>query len=344
MSKINKTDFYQKIYNLIKEGRRKTYQVVNLTMLHTYWNLGKLIVEEEQNGKTRAAYGKKLIPTLSRQLTLEFGKGFNVTNLYYMTQFYNTFPILHAVRGELTWTHYRLLLKVTNQETREFYISQSIDNQWSTRQLERQINSHYYKRLLSSQNKKLVIHEANKKNKPLKPEDLIKDPYVWEFLDFKPNTTFLEKELESALINKIQSFLLELGKGFSFVGRQQRISTATKHFYIDLVFYNYYLKCFVLFDLKIGELMHQDIGQMDMYVRFYEHHKKVEGDNPTIGIILCSEKDETIVRYSVLKESEQLFASKYLLYLPTEEELKVTLEQEREQIKIEKKLVLNEEE
>lgn len=197
---------------------------------------------------------------------------------------------------------------------------------------------------MSSQIKEPVIEEAKQKNKPTKPEDLIKDPYVWEFLGFKPNTSFLEKELEAALIDKLQSFLLELGKGFSFVGRQERIATSNNNFYIDLVFYNYYLKCFVLFDLKIGELTHKDIGQMDFYNRYYEENKKVAGDNPTIGIILCSKKDETVVKYSMLKDSEHLFASRYLLYLPTEEELKEKLAYEMNQLKLEKKLAFEEEE
>lgn len=243
------------------------------------------------------------------------------------------------LRPELSWTHYRLLLKVSDTEAREFYVNEIIENNWSTRQLERQINSFYYKRILSSKNKKLVKKEAQKLTSPLEPSDIIKDPYVLEFLDLKENKTFLEKDLESELLDKLQEFLLELGKGFSFVARQQRISSETQHFYIDLVFYNYLLKCFVLIDLKVGKLTHQDIGQMDMYVRLYEDKIKPEGDNPTIGIILCSEKDETIVKYSVLEENRRLFASKYKLYLPTEEELKSELNKERELLERKSKLL-----
>ncbi|MCB0596619.1 MAG: DUF1016 domain-containing protein [Lewinellaceae bacterium] len=338
MAELRTQKFYQNIRQLIEQARHRTYRVVNAAMLHTYWNIGRLIVEEEQEGSAKAVYGKNLIPSLSRQLTQDFGKGFNTTNLKYMRQFYLSFPKGHAVRDELTWTHYRLLLKVQNDNARDFYIAEAIENQWSTRQLERQVNSFYYERLLSSQNKRPVVEEAEDNNRKLQPEDFIKDPYVWEFLNLEPHKSFLEKELETALISKLQAFLLELGKGFSFVARQQRLSTESKHFYIDLVFYNFYLKCFVLIDLKIGELTHQDIGQMDMYVRYYEDNRKVEGDNPTIGIILCSEKDEAIVRYSVLEESRQLFASRYLTYLPTEEELARELEREVEEIRLEKRL------
>lgn len=338
MSQLHEHPFYQNIRELIEQARRQTYRAVNSFMLQTYWNIGRLIIEEEQDGKARAIYGQKLIPTLSRQLTEDFGKGFNSRNLHYMCALYRNFPNLNAVRSELSWTHYRLLLKVQNEKARDFYILEAIENQWSTRQLDRQINSFYYERLLSSQNKKPVIQEAEQQSSTLQPEDLIKDPYVWEFLNLDPDKSFLEKELEKALIDKLQAFLLELGKGFSFVARQQRISTESKHFFIDLVFYNFYLKCFILIDLKVGELTHQDIGQMDMYVRYYEDQRKVEGDNPTIGIILCSEKDETVVKYSVLEESRQLFASRYMLYLPTEDELARELEREMAEIRLEKRL------
>jgi len=236
---------------------------------------------------------------------------------------------------ELSWTHYRLLLKLENPKARNFYIQECIESNWSTRQLERQINSFYYERLLSSQNKQVVRDEAETNAVTLKPENIIKDPYIFEFLNLKENT-FLEKDLEEALIGKLQTFLLELGKGFAFVAQQQRITADGEHFYVDLVFYNYLLKCFVLIDLKLGKLTHQDIGQMDFYVRYYENEVKTSTDNPTIGIILCSEKNETIIKYSILEESQQLFASKYKLYLPTEEELIQELESELLQLKLEK--------
>jgi predicted nuclease of restriction endonuclease-like (RecB) superfamily len=329
---------YPLIAQIIKDARAKAYQAVNSAMVQAYWYIGQQIVEEEQAGKHRAEYGTGLLKYLSEKLTADFGTGFNVRNLAYMKQFYTSYPILHAVRAELSWTHYRLLLKVQNEKAREFYLNEAIDNQWSTRSLERQINTFYYERLLSSQDRKPVRQEAEENTTAFQPADVIKDPYILEFLQLKENTAFLEKELETALIGKLQDFLLELGKGFSFVARQRRITAEGSHFYIDLVFYNYILKCFVLIDLKMGELTHQDIGQMDFYVRFWEDQCKTEGDNPTIGIILCSEKNNTIVKYSVLENSQTLFASKYMLYLPTEAELKAELEREKLQIEMEKRL------
>ena len=241
-----------------------------------------------------------------------------------------TFPIMNALRSQLSWTHYRLILKVEDKNARNFYVNECTESNWSTRQLERQINSFYYQRLLASRDKDIVKKEAESRNETLKPSDLLKNPYILEFLDLKENTVHLERDLETAILSRLQEFLLELGRGFSFVARQQRITTeAGQHYYIDLVFYNYLLKCFLLIDLKIGTLSPQDVGQMDMYVRLYEHLKKPKGDNPTIGIILCSERDETVVKFSVLNGSEQLFASKYQLYLPTQQELKQVLESER---------------
>jgi predicted nuclease of restriction endonuclease-like (RecB) superfamily len=323
-------NLYNEISTLIQQARSKVVQSVNWTMVITYWEIGNRIVEEEQHGENRAEYGRFLIKTLSEKLTGEFGKGFTQTNLKYMRQFFKSFPIRHALRDRLSWTHYRLLMKIEDETARQFYINESVDCSWSTRQLERQINSFYYQRLLASPDKKILKAEAESHNQPLKPVDVLKNPMVLEFLDLKENINYLEHDLEKAILNKLQDFLLELGKGFCFVARQQRITTdAGKHYYIDLVFYNYLLKCFVLIDLKIGTLTPQDAGQMDMYVRLYEHLKKPEGDNPTLGIILCSERDETVVKFSVLAENKQLFASKYQLYLPTKEELKNLLETER---------------
>lgn len=240
-----------------------------------------------------------------------------------MRQFYQSFPIRNTLCTELSWSHYRLLMRVENEEVRAFYLKESIESAWSVRQLERQINSFYYQRLLASQHKDVVKREAEQNNTPISPSEILKDPYILEFLDLKENKDYLEVDLESALIDKLQEFLLELGKGFSFVARQQRITTeAGKHYYIDLVFYNYLLKCFVLIDLKIGTLTPQDVGQMDLYVRLYERQKRTDTDNPTIGIILSSQNDETVVEYSMLAESRQLFASQYMLYMPTEEEFK----------------------
>jgi len=330
---------YSRIREILETARTSAYRAVNFAMVQAYWHIGREIVEEEQRGKQRAEYGASLIGELSQKLTAEYGQGFNKTNLWYIKQFYLVFKNLHALRGELSWTHYRLLLKIEKEEVRQFYLSECVQSNWSTRQLERQINSFYYERLLSSRKKAPVKKEIQKLEPSLKPEDIIKDPYVLEFLNVKENIRFLEKDLESALIGKLQDFLLELGKGFSFVGRQQRISADGDNFYIDLVFYNYLLKCFVLIDLKIGKLTHQDIGQMDFYVHYYENEIRAETDNPTIGIILCSEKNETVVKYSVLSESKRLFASKYKLYLPTEKELKEELEREKRMIEMELKLL-----
>ena len=336
---------YNEIKTFLENARTQAYKAINSAMVLRLLEIGRLIVEQEQNGEAKSKYGQALIKELSKRLTHDFGKGFTVTNLKYMRQFYLTFPISHAVRDqsdmsalrpELSWTHYRLLLKVENPRARNFYIQECIESNCSTRQLERQINSFYYERLLSSQNKQVVREEAETKAITLRPENIIKDPYVLEFLDLKENSQFLEKDLEEALIGKLQAFLLELGKGFAFVARKRRITADGEHFYVDLVFYNYLLKCFVLIDLKLGKLTHQDIGQMDFYVRYYEGKIRTETDRPTIGIILCSEKNETIVKYSVLEDSQQLFASKYKLYLPTEEELIHELESELLQLKLEK--------
>jgi predicted nuclease of restriction endonuclease-like (RecB) superfamily len=324
-------------------------------MVEAYWNVGRMIVIEEQQGKERAEYGEALLRGLSERLTIDFGKGFGVSNLFAFRQFYLSFQKFRAVRGispksengtqtpslipsalrrELTWTHYRLLIRVEKSEAREWYMNEAAEQNWSTRVLERQINSLYYERLKMSRDKKPVIKEMHEKTKTLvaTPQDFIKDPYVLEFLGLKDNPNYRESDLEQAIIGKLQAFMLELGKGFAFVARQQRISTDTKDFFIDLVFYNYLLKCFLLIDLKTGELTHQDIGQMDMYVRLYEDKYKSKDDNSTIGIILCTDKDETVVKYSVLKENKQLFASKYKLYLPTEQELIDEIEREKAMI------------
>ncbi len=317
--------------NIIETGRKAAYHAVNINMVKTYWELGQLIVEEEQQGEERAKYGKYLIAELSKRLTLEFGKGYDKRNLFYMKQFYLTYPIVNSLRSQLTWTHYRLLLKVQNKSARAFYEEETIKSGWNTRALDRQINAFYFERLLSSADKNAVENEAVEKVAALGNDTLefIKSPYVLEFLNVKPDHKLYEDDLEQLLMDNLQEFLLELGRGFSFVARQKYIRADDEDFFIDLVFYNYLLKCFVLIDLKIGRLTHQDIGQMDMYVRMYEDLYKIEGDNPTIGIILCSEKTEAVVKYSVLSESQQLFASKYLLYLPSEAELKTELERER---------------
>ena len=330
--------FYQQIKHILLEARNKVYQTANFVMVEAYWNIGKSIVEQ-QDGYEKAEYGSRLIAELSKQMTVDFGKGFTPTNLKYMRQFYLTFPKSHALRDELSWTHYRLLLKVEDEQVRLFYMQETVDCNWSTRTLERQIGNLYYERMLMSHNRQLVKNEATEKQVSQEPKDIIKDPYVLEFLGLQDNTDFRENELEQAIIDKLQRFLQELDKGFAFVGRQYRLTTETgKHFYADLVFYNYLLKFFLIIDLKAEPLTHQDIGQMDMYVRYFEDRIRQDSDNPTIGLILCTEKDKTIVKYSLLNDSSQIFASKYMLYLPTEQELKKEIERQRVQIEQEQKL------
>ena len=316
--------------SLLKQSRQQLQQNINTTMVYTYWQIGRLIVEQEQQGSERAAYGKQVLKQLSIVLTAEFGKGFDARNLRNMRSFYQTFPNWNAVRTNLSWTHYRSLIRIENDLARQWYLSEAISQNWSARALDRQISSLYYDRLLSSQDKAPVEQEAQEKTSELAvtQKDFLRDPYIFDFLNL-PHQSLVESEVEQALIDNLQKFLLELGKGFAFVERQQRISTEDQDFYIDLVFYNFKLKCFLLIDLKIGKLNHQDVGQMDTYTRMYDQLKKEPDDNPTIGLILCSEKSEAVAKYSVLADGKQLFASKYLPYLPTEEELRKELERER---------------
>ncbi|HDZ61906.1 MAG TPA: DUF1016 domain-containing protein [Nitrospirae bacterium] len=328
---------YGHIREILETARSSAYRAVNFEMVRAYWNIGRVIVEGEQKGKARSDYGTYLLDELSKRLTAEFGKGFDRTNISKMRVFYLAYPIVDALRPQLTWTHYRLLLRVEKESVRNFYVEECIAGKWSTRQLERQINSFYHDRLLSSRKKSLVRAEIKKLEPASAPDDIIKDPYVLEFLRLKENKDYLESSLEQGLMDKLHDFLLELGKGFSFVARQKRITIDGDHFYIDLVFYNYILKCFVLIDLKTAKLTHQDIGQMDFYVRYFEQEIKQPEDNPTIGLILCTEKNETMAKYTLLKNSKNIFASKYKLYLPTEEELKKELERERKLLEIEKK-------
>ncbi|WP_293302017.1 PDDEXK nuclease domain-containing protein [Pedobacter sp. UBA4863] len=310
---------FSAIKEIIIQSRLRVFRLANSALLESYWHIGKLIIEDEQQGKHRADYGKATLKNLSKQLTLEFGKGFDYTNLTNIRKFYLSFPILDALRQELSWTHYRLLSRLDSEVKRTFYINEAIASNWNSRELQRQINTLSFERTLTQP----------KSTAQQSIQHLIKDPYIFEFLGLKPETSTTERNLETAIIDHLQKFLLEFGKGFAFVARQQHIVTDTSDFFIDLVFYNYILKCFVIIDLKTGSLNHQDIGQIDMYVRMYDDLKRSEGDNPTIGLLLCSEKDETIVKYSVLNDKNKLFSSKYLLYLPKEEELKNIIEQDR---------------
>jgi len=316
------------VKEIIINARQRVFRMANSTLLETYWQIGKLIIEDEQQGSAKAQYGKATLKKLSAALTMEFGKGYDYTNLTNMRNFYVAFPILDAVRQELSWTHYRLLSRLDSGEKRSFYLNESVTSNWNSRELQRQINTLAFERV--------VKHLPETKNKP-SIESLIKDPYIFEFLGLSSEEKNTERSIETAIINHLQKFLLEFGKGFAFVARQQHIVTDTSDFYIDLVFYNYILKCFVIIDIKTGTMKHQDIGQLDMYVRMYDDLKRSDDDNPTIGLLLCSEKDEAIVKYSVLNDQNNLFANKYLLYLPKVEDLKNLIEEDRLRFELEKK-------
>ena len=324
---------YQAIAEVIAQARQQVRQAVNQHMVQAYWHIGRLIVEQEQQGQQRAEYGKQQLKQLSERLQAEFGKGFDVGNLRNMRQFYLTFPKHYTLRSVLSWSHYRTLMRIENPAARQWYADEAADENWSVRALERQIGTLYYERLLASKDKSTVEQEAQEKTEPLQddPKHYLRDPYILDCLNL-PDKTWQESDLEQGIISNLQQFLLELGKGFAFVERQQRIRTDDGDYFIDLVFYNFHLKCFLLIDLKMHKLTHQDVGQMDMYVRMYEKHKRRPDDNPTIGLILCSERNNTVAKYSVLSESKQLFASKYLTALPTEEELARELERERERV------------
>lgn len=328
--------FYNEIKQILSSARSKAYASVNFVMVEAYWSIGKSIVEK-QGGDARAEYGTALLKEVSKHLTADFGKGFTEANLKNMRQFYLTFQNSYALRSELSWSHYRLIMRVENEKAREFYLEECAKANWSTRQLERQINSFFYERLLSSKDKESVRNEIFSLEKRIAPEDIIRDPYVLEFLGLEQSPSLFEKDLEQALIEHLQKFLLELGRGFSFVARQKRITFDGRHFFIDIVFYNYILKCFVLIDLKIGDLTHQDLGQMQMYVNYYTREMMNDGDNPPIGIVLCADKSESVVKYTLSEENTQIFASKYKLYLPTEEELKREIEAECEILEREQK-------
>ena len=329
---VTNSVLYESIRSVLLESRSHAYQAVNTAMLMAYWSVGRLIVEDEQHGKERGDYGKGVLSALSERLVKEFGAGFGVRNLQQMKKFYLLFPNANAVRSQLTWTHYRSLLRVENPDAREWYLNEAIKEQWSSRQLDRQISTLYYERLLMSQQKDLVLAEAKEKLAAVEPEQFIKNPYVLEFLDLKDYPALRESDLERALIDNLQDFLLELGRGFCFVARQKLMRYDANAFYLDLVFYHSILKCYVLIDLKIGMLSHGDVGQMDSYIRMFDALYKNADDNPTIGLILCSEKNEAVARYSVLNDGKQMFASKYQFTLPTPEELQAQVEKERRRI------------
>ncbi len=329
MATENFSGAYASIKEILQSARSQAFRAVNFAMVKAYWEIGRVIVEEELRGKNRANYGERLIDELSERLSKEFGAGFNRSNLFYIRQFYLMFPKVHALRGQLTWTHYRLLLRQENEYARRFYLNECINSRWSTRELDRQMNSLLYERLALSKDKKGVLELAKKGQIIEKPADLVKDPFVLEFVGLGEKERVDENELEARLAARLKDFLLELGRGFSFVARQKRITVGEEHYHIDLVFYNYLLKCFVLIDLKAGKLTHQDIGQMDFYVRYFEKEVRSEGDNPTIGLILCSDKNSAMAKYTLLADGRQIFASKYRLVLPNEKELVEEMERQR---------------
>ena len=326
---------FAEIREVLVTARRTAYKAVNFAMVTAYWNVGRLIVEDEQQGNTRAEYGKAILADLSKRLTDEFGKGFDERELRRIRQFYLVFPKWDALRPELTWTHYRLLIRVQNEQARLWYMNEAAEQTWSSRQLDRQISVLYYERLLNSTDTLSVREEAENNLAQLAPQEFIHDPYVLEFLNLKNYPALHETDIEKSLINNLQSFLLELGKGFCFVARQKMMRYDNEDFYVDLVFYHSILKCHVLIDLKLGKLTHQDVGQMDSYIRMFDDLYKHADDNPTLGLILCSDKNEAVVKYSVLAEHRQIFASKYLLELPTPEVLQQEIMRERKQLEIE---------
>jgi len=331
----NTADIFKDAQNIIEHARNYAYQAVNVAMVQRNWLLGKRIADEELQGENRAEYGKEIIKRLADYLTDLYGKGFTKSNLYQFAQFYKSFPeIFHAVSGKsqiLSWTHYRELLTVGDETARQWYMQEAAKEMWSVRTLHRNISSQYYYRLLQSQAKDVVIDEMKQITASMQGDKLefIKNPVVAEFLGLSQYTKFTETELESAILSHLQKFIMELGKGYAFVARQQHIRTDMGDFYIDLVFYNYILKCFMLVDLKTEQISHQDVGQMDMYIRMYDELKRTEGDNPTIGLILCSRTSEDMARYSMLKDNDRLFQAKYLTFLPTKEELSNEIERQK---------------
>ncbi len=325
-------DLHQAIRDILLSAKTQARRAVNDAMVQAYWQVGRVIVEDEQGGAKRAEYGKRVLPELAARLTAEFGKGFSAQSLWNYRQFYLAFPILSTAWRELSWSHFKMLLRVKTEPARTWYANEAATQAWSVRALDRQISTLYYERLLGSREEDGVRNEAGLKiaaEAPPDPRDFIRDPYVLEFLGVQPGAGLYEQDVEQGLIDRLQHFLMELGKGFAFVARQKRLHVEGEDFFVDLVFYNYLLKCFVLIDLKVGKLTHQDVGQVDMYVRVFDEQQRGEGDNPSIGLILCSERNAAVAKYSALADKPHLFASKYQTFLPSEEELRAELERDR---------------
>lgn len=320
-------DFIQQVKGIITAAQTNAIRAVSTERVIMYWKIGEKIVLEEQNGKERAEYGTFLIENLSKELTSDFGSGFSYRQLNFCRQFYSIFPILNALRSELNWTQYRLLFRIKGLDKRTYYIEETCKNNWSARQLERQINSQLYERLLLSSNKEKVLAVAKGEAKAINPKEIIKDPMVLEFLGLKPQAEYYEKDLEQAIITNIQHFLLELGNGFSFVARQKKMLVEDDEFFADLVFYNRLLRCFVVIEIKTQKLTHQNIGQLQMYVNYYDRYEKQDDENPTIGILLCADKNDTMIELVLPKSNNKILASKYQLYLPTKEQILKQLEE-----------------
>ena len=329
----NIDSLFDNIKDMVINSRNRVYSAVNTEMLNLYWNIGKVIMEIQQ-GDERAAYGDAVLDKLSQKLTNEFGKGFSSRNLRTMRKFYIMYPIWKTVSAKLSWSHYLELIKIDEEPKRNFYLNECINSRWSVRELERQIGSLLYERLVLSANKQKVLELAEKGHELKTSKDLVKDPFVLEFLDIKENTEYLESDLEKNILEHLKEFLLELGKGFMFVGSQVRLTLEEDHFYPDLVFYNRLLKCFVIIDLKIGKVTHQDIGQMQMYVNYYDREIKQQDENSTVGILLSTNKNETIVKYTLPEDNKTIFSSEYKLHLPTEKELIDAIEEEKTNLRL----------
>jgi predicted nuclease of restriction endonuclease-like (RecB) superfamily len=346
---LRKSTLFDKVAFHIESARSNVQQSVDAQMVKAYWSIGKEIVEEEQKGKSRSGYGQALIAAISKQLTKQYGRGFSEANIKNMRQFYLEYPpnspslIRYTSRSELSnmpefslnlsWSHYRLLMRVQRSEARKFYQVEAVKNRWSSRELERQINSLLFERLLKSKDKKGLMRLANKGHEVLSPEDAIKDPVILEFLGIPESNRLVESKLEDAIISNLYQFLLELGKGFAFVARQQRLTLDGDHYYADLVFYHVVLKCYVVIDIKTRKLTHADLGQMQLYVNYYDEEVVTQGDNPTIGLVLCTQKSDAMVKYMLGKQTKRIFASKYQFHLPTEKELEAELKREIKQVK-----------
>lgn len=333
---VDTDTLYGQIRAVLTQARQQSWRNVNQVMVQAYWHIGRTIVQHEQAGQARAAYGARVLEVLAERLTQEFGKGYAPQSLRNFRQFFLSFPqeteIRSAPWSELSWTHLKTLMRVADAQARIWYANEAVSQTWSVAALDRQISTLHYERLLSSQDKVGVQTEARaliQRDVPPDPRDFIRDPYVLDFLGAQPGAALYEKDVEQGLLNQLQKFLLELGKGFAFVARQKHLRIEDEDAFVDLVFYNYILKCFVLIELKIGKLSHQDVGQLDMYVRVFDERERQSGDNPTIGLILCSERNEAVARYSLLADSPQLFASRYQPWLPTVDELRAELTRER---------------